>query len=202
MNLCFSENAEGFLIPHENNLSLTGKDPVLEAEQWCRDTLVLDKTCVVVGLGAGFHIAELVKQKKMEKVFVVDTRPGLMNMFRKQFPELHEKVEIIILENGDSLLAHEIMDEVIEHNMSALAFAPCWPKNDLSLRTFHRHLSGRSKESLNLFLKKYGIKKDIQIKDETGQRYLNIKDLELLIQEDVPSYLRLNCFRILKELIL
>ena len=202
MSLEFSENTQGFLIPHENNHSLAGKDPLLEAKQWCRDTHTIDSTCVVVGLGAGFHLAELVKQKKMEKIFVVDRRPGLVNVFRKQFPQLRNIVEIIIVENEMSLLAHEIMSEVIETNISALAFAPCWPKNDQMLKAFHRHLSGRSSESLTLFLKKYGIKRDIQIKDETGQRYLNIKDLELLIQEDVPAYLRLNCFRILKELIL
>ncbi len=202
MNIEFSENTQGFLIPHEDNHSLAGHDPIIEAEQWCRDTPTIDSTCVVVGLGAGFHIAKLVKQKKMEKVFVVDRRPGLVNVFRKQFPQLRSKVEIIIVENEKSLLAHEIMNEVIETHISALAFDPCWHKNDQTLKAFHRHLSGRSAESLSLFLKKYGINKDIQIKDETGQRYLNIKDLEILIQEEVPAYLRLNCFRILKELIL
>ncbi len=184
------------------NQLLTEKDPVQEAQKWCQDSLIMDSSCIVVGLGNGFHIAEIVEQKKMMKVFVVDHRPGLMNMFRKQFPELKNIVEIVILESSDRLLRHEIMDQVIRENLSALAFTPCWPKNDNLLATFHRHLSGRSRESLEMFFKKYGIRKDIQIKDESGQRYLNIKDLEILIQEDVPSYLRLNCFRILKELIL
>ena len=202
MSLGFSENSEGYLIPHENNLALAAQNPMQEAQQWCRETLVMDSSCVVVGLGAGFHIAELAKQKKMKKIYVVDSRPGLVNVFRKQFPELKDNVEVVIIENGKSLLSHEIMNEVIQMNLSALAFAPCWPKNDLLLKTFHRHLSGRSPESLDLFFKKYGIRKDIQIKDESGQRYLNIRDLELMIQVDVPTYLRLNCFRILKELIL
>ncbi len=202
MSLAFSENSKGYLMPHENNLPLAAKDPIQEAQDWCRDLLVMDSTCVVVGLGAGFHIAELVKRKKMTRIYVVDSRPGLVNVFRSQFPELEKIVDVVILENGDSLLGHEIMDDVIQMNLSAVAFLPCWPKNDALLRTFHRHLSGRSRESLEIFFKKYGIRKDILIKDEAGQRYLNIKDLELLIQEDVPNYLRLNCFRILKELIL
>ncbi len=175
---------------------------IQEAHEWCRDCLVMDSTCMVVGLGDGLHVAELAKRKKMTKIYVVESRPHLINAFRSQFPELEATVEVILLENEDSLLGHKIMDEVIQRNLSAFAFPSSWPKNDKILGAAHRHLTGRSRQSLEIFLKKYGIRKDIQIKDEAGQRYLNIKDLELMIQEDVPSYLRLNCFRILKELIL
>ena len=184
------------------NLTHHEKDPVQEAHEWCRDCLVMDSTCVVVGLGGGLHIVELATRKKMTKIYVVESRPGLVNAFRKQFPDLEDTVEVILLENEDTLLGHQIMDEVIEKNLSAFAFPTCWPKNDKVLGAAHRHLTGRSRQSLEIFLKKYGIRKDIQIKDEAGHRYLNIKDLEVMIQEDVPSYLRLNCFRILKELIL
>ena len=85
MSLAFSENMNGYLIPHDDNYPLAAKDPVLQAEEWCRDSLIMDSTCVVVGLGAGFHIAELVKKKKMSKIYVVDSRPGLVNIFRNQF---------------------------------------------------------------------------------------------------------------------
>lgn len=181
---------------------MSGLDLAEEAIQWCRETLVMDSICVVVGLGSGLHVAEMVKHNKMKKIYVVDNRPELMDLFQKQYPELHNIVEVIIAEDSDSLLTHELMTEVIEHNMSSLAFSSCWPKTDLFFKNCHRHLSGRSKESLELFFNAYGIKKDIQIQDESGNRYLNIRDLEMMIQEDVPPYLRLNCFRILKELIL
>lgn len=172
------------------------------AVHWCRETLVMDSTCVIVGLGSGFHIAELIKQNKMDKVYVVDHRPQLVAAFQSQFPDLQEKVEVIIIKDEPSLMGHKLMDQVIEHNLSSLAFSVCWPAGDVILKNLHRHLSGRSKESLEIFFSKYGIKKDIQIQDESGNRYLNIRDLEMMIQEEVPSYLRLNCFRILKELIL
>lgn len=173
-----------------------------EATQWCHETLVMDSTCVVVGLGSGVHIAELAQQKKMAKIFVIDSIPSLAPVFYDRYPELKDLVEIIILSSESELMDHPVMNQVIENNLSSVAFVPSWPKTDSLLKNFHRHLSGRSKESLNLFFNKYGIRKDIQIQDESGNRYLNIRDLEIMIQEEVPSYLRLNCFRILKELIL
>jgi hypothetical protein len=202
MNINFAENTEGFLIPFENERSLVAQDPWSQAREWCREILVIDKECIVVGLGAGFHLAEMIQQKRLSKVYVVDSRPGLVNIFRSQFPELADIVQIILVEDSQSLLQHEIMEEVIEKSLSVFAFTPCWPENDTVFRSFHRHLCGRSAESLELFFKSRGLKKDIQIRDETGKRYLTIKDLEILIQEEVPAYLRLNCFRILKELIL
>ena len=95
------------------------------AVHWCRETLVMDSICVVVGLGSGVHVAELIKQNKMDKVYVVDHRSHLVTAFRSQFPELQEKVELIIVKDEASLMGHKLMDQVIEHNLSSLAFSAC-----------------------------------------------------------------------------
>lgn len=197
MQLSYSQSVDGYLVPKD----MTSQDPWQEARQWCQELLVMDRHCVVVGLGAGFHVAELARTKNLEKIYVIDTRPGLVNMFRKQFPELSESVEVIILENANSVLKHEIMDEVIDAGLSAFAFVSCWQNKSEVFSAIHRHVTGRSRESLEYFFKKNGIRSDFQIRDESGKSYLSIKDLEMLIQGDVSPYLRLNCFRILKELI-
>jgi hypothetical protein len=170
--------------------------------QWPEKLLFLDKECIVVGLGSGQHIADLVRVKNLQKIYVVDTREDLVEPFRAQFPELMSVVEIFIVASPADLLKHEIMTVVIEKNLSAYAHTASWPKGDLTLAVFHRHLTGRSQESLQLFFNRKGIKQEVRLSKVSGEMYLSIKDLEVLIQEDVSPYLRLNCFRILKELII
>src|SRR4051812_45058027 len=100
------------------------------AEIWCRDILLLDSECIVVGLGEGDHITELIRQKRLSKIFVVDCRPELSKAFQKKFPELNSQIEVITLENDRDILSHPIMEKVLESNLSALAFSDCWPANN------------------------------------------------------------------------
>lgn len=164
--------------------------------------MILDKECVVVGLGSGEHIAEMVNQKKLEKIYVIDSRPELVPAFKSKFPELETIVETIILRTTGDLFRHEIMSKVIEKTLSTFAYTASWPAGDPTLAIFHRHLTGRSQESLQLFFDRRGMTQKVEVREEAGNRYLSIKDLEVLIQEDVSPFLRLNCFRILKELII
>ena len=177
-------------------------DPWDQARAWCNQLLIVDKKCVVVGLGSGLHIVELIRQKNMEKVYVVDCKQGFSSMFRKLYPEYNDIVDIIIVDDADQLLKHEVMNEVITKGLSAFAYSGAWAEGNGFYSAAHRHLTGRSFESLQLFFSRNGIKQDIEIKTEANGRYLSIKDLEIMIQEDVSPYLRLNCFRILKELII
>jgi hypothetical protein len=94
------------------------------------------------------------------------------------------------------------MAVAIEKTLSSYAYTASWPHGDPTLPIFHRHLTGRSQESLQLFFSRKGMSQKIEIREQAGGKYLSIKDLEVLIQEDVSPYLRLNCFRILKELII
>jgi spermidine synthase len=64
---------------------------------WVERLITVDKECIVVGLGSGDHIADLAKQKNMQKIYVVDCRPELVPAFRSRFPGLDGTVEIIIV---------------------------------------------------------------------------------------------------------
>jgi spermidine synthase len=187
------------------SVSLTANlniDPWDQARAWCNQLLIKDKQCVVVGLGSGLHIVELIRQKNLQKVYVIDCKDGFTNMFRKLYPEYNDIVEIIIIADASEILKHEIMAEVIAKGLSSFAYSAAWTNRDDFYNLVHRHLTGRSFESLQLFFARQGIQQEIQIKDDKGAKYLSIKDLDLMIQEDVSPYLRLNCFRILKELII
>lgn len=174
----------------------------MNTETWLKDLVFVDKECIVMGLGEGLHILEMIREKSFLKIYVVETRGDLIESFKNRYPQLHHVVEIIHLQKAEDIFEHPLMTVSLDKCLSVYAYRDCWKDHQELFTKAHRHLTGRSEESLNLFFQVHGLRKDIRIHDEGGRKYLSFKDLIMLIQEDIPPYLRLNCFRILKELIL
>lgn len=141
--LIYSENNQGLLIPSQNGQSLCDfRDPQMEAIKWVYSLGQLRQGRVVVlGLGGGHHIDAFLQVYPEAEVVVLETREGLKQVFRAQYPELHQKVEIQIVDSGSDL-----SEVVAGDDVQTVTFSKCWGDETPAYTSLLAKISGRSEE--------------------------------------------------------
>jgi hypothetical protein len=77
------ENSDGVLIAFEDSKPLdTKNDPILS------ELKIHQETLLIIGLGSGFILEEVLKKKAAKRIIVIECRDGLMARQIKRYPEV------------------------------------------------------------------------------------------------------------------
>lgn len=199
--ITFSENHESSLIAFEAGRALANfSNPQAEALRWSYSLGSLPaRHVIIVGLGAGFHVAALADLDPDLKITVVDNRPGLLPVFRSQFSELSERVEVVIFQNAEDLFKTELYQEVLNQRCFVLSFQECWGENSTIFANAFAHLTGRSIESVKSHFEEFGI--NIKAVYRQNKSMLSIKDVLPAVEASQATETQKNVFRTLGELV-
>lgn len=199
--ITFSENHESSLVAFEAGRSLANfSNPQAEALKWSYSLGSLPtKHVIIVGLGAGFHVAALADLDPQLRITVIDNRPGLLPVFHSQFSELKERVEVVIFQNAEDLFKTELYQEVLNQKCFVLSFQECWGESSALFAQAFAHLTGRSVESVKNHFEEFGI--NIKAIFMQNRNMLSLKDVLPAVESSQSSENEKNAFRTLGELV-
>lgn len=157
--ISFSENHESELISFENGKPLAAvSNPFGEALKWVYSLGALPGTeVVIIGLGSGFHVAALAEVDPHVKIKVVDSRASLTSIFKAQFKDLEDRVEVVHVSDCEDLLKSDFYKEMVESKPYVLSFRECWGEQVELFTEIFAHLTGRSSDSVRYHLEDLGI---------------------------------------------
>lgn len=201
MSITFSENHESSLVAFESGESLASlRDPRGEALKWVYSLGSIPTShVVVVGLGSGFHIAALADVDPGLKISVVESRESLIPVFRSQFPELQDRVEIIVIQNVQDIYKGEFFQEILDNRSYVLSFKECWGQNVQFFSEVFAGLTGRSVESVKYHFEEFSINMKALYLEQN--KLLSIKDVIPVVEASVVPENKKQIFRILGELV-
>lgn len=152
--LIYSENSQGLLIPSQNGQSLCDfRNPQIEAIKWVYSLGQLRQGRVVIlGLGGGHHVDAFLQVYPDAQIVVLEIREGLKQVFKAQYPELHEKVKIQIIDSESDLSELFTDDEV-----QTVTFCKCWGDETPVYTSLLAKISGRTEEFISYQTQEMGL---------------------------------------------
>lgn len=199
--ITFSENHESSLVAFEEGQALASlRDPRGEALKWAYSLGVLPaEHVVVIGLGAGFHVAALADVDPEVRITVVESRESLIPVFRSQFPDLEDRVEIRVVQTAQDIFRSELFQEVLNHRTFVLTFQECWGAQSEIFTEAFAHLTGRSVESVRYHFEQFGI--NMKALYLNSQQLLSINDVIPVVEAAAIPETNKQIFRVLGELV-
>lgn len=199
--ITFSENHESALVAFEEGQALASlRDPRGEGLKWAYSLGVIpSEQVVVVGLGSGFHIAALADVDAQLKITVVESRESLIPVFRSQFPELAERVDIVVVQNVSDIFKTDLYQEIIHDRPYVLSFKECWGAQASFFAELFAHMAGRSVESVKYHFEEFGI--NMKALYFNSKQLLSIKDVLPVVEASVMPENKKQIFRVLGELV-
>ncbi len=199
--ITFSENHESALISFEAGTPLANiTQPREEALKWAYSLGPIPSShVVVIGLGSGFHIEALADLDQDVQITVVDSRDSLIPVFRSQFPELAERVQIVIADNVQDLMKNDIYADVVATRAYVVSFRESWGEQMDLFSQFFGHLTGRTVEAVKYHLE------DLQMNMKSlyfqNTNLLSIKDILPVVEGSQVAEEKKQIFRMLGELV-
>ncbi len=131
MNIERQLSKSGAMIIKENDVALCSTyDPLEEATAWVeRANLKNIEQVVVLGLGAGHHIEELLKQNPKIKITVIDVRSELFDFFEKNYSLTADRVKLFNLREGIDF-DDRIYSFLEKFQPTILCFKPAWKNHE------------------------------------------------------------------------
>lgn len=203
--ITFSENHDSLLMPFEDGMPLAAMgDPRHQALKWVYSLgkFPCDHV-VVVGLGSGFHISALADLDPTVKITVVDSREALTPVFKSQFPELKDRVNIVIASSSEELQKSATYSEVITDRAFVVSFKDCWGAQAELFSEFFSLLAGRTVESVKFHLEQLGMDMKSQNLNFTSEKasMLTLLDVMPLVEKSDLDESKKQIFRTLSELV-
>jgi hypothetical protein len=203
--ITFSENHDSKFLAFEEGRSLASKkNPQEEALKWVYSLGPFPSNhVVIIGLGSGYHISALVDLEPGVKVTVVDSRESLVSIFRKQFPELKDKVNILMASNVKDLMSSQMYCGITEDRAFVISFRECWGQQIPLFSEFFAHLTGRTVESVKYHLAEIGINMKALFVPQRAESHKlwSIKDVLPVVEASILPEDKKQIFRILGELV-
>ncbi|QLY25974.1 hypothetical protein [Bdellovibrio sp. KM01] len=199
--ITFSENHESSLISFEAGTPLANiTQPREEALKWAYSLGPIPSShVVVIGLGSGFHIEALADLDQDVQITVVDSRASLIPVFRSQFPELAERVQIVIADNVQELMKNDIYADVVATRAYVVSFRESWGEQMDLFSEFFGHLTGRTVEAVKYHLQDLQMNmKSLYFQNTT---LLSIKDILPVVEGSQVAEEKKQIFRMLGELV-
>ncbi|WP_168196534.1 hypothetical protein [Bdellovibrio sp. ZAP7] len=199
--ITFSENHESSLISFEAGTPLANiTQPREEALKWTYSLGPIPSShVVVIGLGSGFHIEALADLDHDVQITVVDSRDSLIPVFRSQFPELAERVQIVIADNVQDLMKNDIYADVVATRAYVVSFRESWGEQMDLFSEFFGHLTGRTVEAVKYHLQDLQMNmKSLYFQNTT---LLSIKDILPVVEGSQVAEEKKQIFRMLGELV-
>jgi|GEM_PF-1425589 Spermidine synthase len=199
--ITFSENHESELISFEDGQALASlSNPRGEALKWVYSLGHLPAPHVVIlGLGSGFQVEALADLSPDVTITIVESRPSLVPVFRAQFPDLAERVHIIIAESSNELMGTELFREMAAGQSYVVSFQECWGDQRQLFTDFFAHLTGRSVESVQYHFQDLGINMKALYLDQN--KLISIKEFMPVVEASATAEKNKQIFRTLGELV-
>ena len=145
----------GALVVKENENALCSTyEPLQEASNWVQriDTKKIQQA-LVLGLGAGHHIEELVKQAPHIQLSVLDHRSQLVELFETHHPFVFDRVKFFCFhkENG---IDDRLYDFVEDLQPTILCFRPSWKGHEIFYADLFASLTFRNLQRIERSLKR------------------------------------------------
>lgn len=155
MNIQRQLSKNGAAIVCEGDVALCSTyDPLQEALTWSqRANLKNIEQVVVLGLGAGHHIEELVKQNPKTKVTVIDVRPELFDIFEQNYPLLTDQIRLFNLRDGFDF-DDRIYNFLEKFQPTVLCFKPAWNNHEKYFSDLFASFTFRNLKMIERSLKK------------------------------------------------
>jgi hypothetical protein len=203
--ITFSENAEGYLIPSENNVALCNiHQPCGEAEKWVSEQdMSISNEIVLLGLGAGFHLRALQEAHPYLKIHVIECRDQLLPIYKRQIRSQVENYHCF--QSLEALLSSELFETTIAKSLPVYFFRKSWGAQEDLFYSLWKNLTGRSVYAIARHFANLGLEIDettmSSLKD--SEKPLTIKEAtEIVIKSDSPKAKeQRSYFEALKELI-
>ncbi|WP_413580374.1 hypothetical protein [Bdellovibrio sp. HCB288] len=200
--ITFSENQESSLIAFEAGVPLAAVNtPREEALKWTYSLGPIPSShVVIVGLGSGFHVEALADMDTNVQITIVDSRDSLVPVFRSQFPELAERVEIVIADSVQDLMKNDIYADVVANRAYVVSFRESWGEQMNLFAEFFGHLTGRTVEAVKYHLQDL----EMNMKSlyfQNNNSLLSIKDILPVVEASQVAEEKKQIFRMLGELV-
>lgn len=199
--ITFSENHESSLVAFEEGVPLASlSDPRSEGLKWAYSLGAIPTShVVIIGLGSGFHVAALADLDPNLQITVVESRESLIPVFRSQFPETAERINIVIMQDERDLFNSDFFQEVISQRSYILSFRECWGNQAVFFSQVFAHLSGRSVESVRYHFEEFGI--NMKALYFQPNKLLSINDVIPVVEASSMPENKKQIFRVLGELV-
>ncbi|MFM6926875.1 MAG: hypothetical protein ACKOX6_00330 [Bdellovibrio sp.] len=199
--ITFSENHESSLVSFEEGQALASLgDPRGEALKWAYSLgQIPSRHVVIIGLGSGFHIEALADLDTDVQITVVDSRDSLIPVFRSQFPDLEDRVQIVVADNVTDLMKSDVYADVVANRAFVISFRECWGNQVDLFSQFFGHLTGRSPEAMKYHFEEFGM--NMKSLFFRSNNLLSIKDILPVVESSEISEEKKQIFRALGELV-
>jgi hypothetical protein len=189
-SVSFSENKEGYLIPHEDGQALCDfEHPNEEAEVWAKQQdVTIANEVVVLGLGAGFHVKALREAHPFLKIHVIECRDSLLPIFKKQVQSDLEHYHVF--QSLESLLESDFFNKVIAKTMPVYFFKKSWGAHEDLFYSLWKNLTGRSVYAIARHFANLGVEIDeaTLVNLKRTEKPLTIKDAtDIVINSESES---------------
>lgn len=195
------KNLNGTLVPYEDGIALGSAQIVEEAKAWVQKQDLAAPFGIILGLGAGHHVAEWLALSEQSHAIVIDPRPGLLSSFRASFPDIQDRCDVLTIDSLDGLMKHEVLSFVAEALPPVLVFQPAFGTQGDLFQSMFATLTGRNVWGLRYFLQTYGFDSAVELEASAQGRLLTIRDLGLIVDVSKEGHPRASAVRVLKELI-
>lgn len=199
--ITFSENHESALISFEAGEALSSlRNPREEGLKWAYTLGAIPTShVVIVGLGSGFHVAALADVDPDLKITVVESRESLVPVFRAQFAELNDRVEIVIVKNAEDVFKSTLLQDVMSARSYVVSFQECWGKQRELFSEAFAHLTGRSLASVKYHFEEFGV--NVKALYLQPNQLVSVKDVMPVIEAAQMDESKKQIFRVLGELV-
>lgn len=199
--ITFSENHESALVSFEEGLALSSlREPREQGLKWAYSLGAIPSNhVIVVGLGSGFHVAALADVDPDVQITVVETRDALLPVFRAQFDDLQDRVEVVFIENAEDVFKNETLQEAMGERAYVLSFQECWGQQRALFSEVFSHLTGRSIESVKYHFEEFGV--NIKALHLQSQQLASIKDILPSVESSALQENKKQIFKVLGELV-
>ncbi|WP_413586344.1 hypothetical protein [Bdellovibrio sp. HCB274] len=200
--ITFSENQDSSLIAFEAGAALASLgQPREEALKWTYSLGPIPSShVVIIGLGSGFQVEALADLDPSVQITVVDSRDALVPVFRSQFPDLAERVQIVIADSVQDLMKNDVYADVVANRAYVVSFRESWGQQMDLFAEFFGHLTGRTVEAVKYHLE------DLQMNMKSlyfqnNNSLLSIKDILPVVEASQVAEEKKQIFRMLGELV-
>lgn len=209
------DSSSGHPVVRWQGLSLASlKYPEREAEKWVNqiDSAVLNQQhLIVLGLGCGYHIRELIKKYPNKNIYVIEVCSELIEFCEKNFSFETAQVRILNINSADELVTSARVQKAMSAPYAVIEHRPSIQTNRPLYKELRSILIGRDaavfREHLKLRPQRAALFDSKRVLQElvSGSRFegelVSIKDLSLWTT-DSARWTKAGCLiQVLRELV-
>lgn len=195
------------VLKKDGRLLASSVDPQREAVKWAdliSASAPPDDLVVVLGLGSGYHVLELMLRRPASQILVIESDRELFEITLRHFPDLC-KVRILIEPVWQNLMNSEVFCGAVEGVYSVAVHGPSASIDSEFVKAVEVLLRGRDPKAFFILLKRRPELQAILQKEEVAHlehEQVNIKTLQRLFGHQPSVTRERRLWRILEELVL